>query len=667
MQVTVFQQGAGFNPVESSLLAAVLGSLKGPVCSLVAVKAVTSPDDSVAQSEVRTFGYVLLDGKQNVPDMPTLDLAKVPDHVIGSCKKGFNAILEKLTFEDPTSPEGDIENYKRFLTLDWINFIESCDGGDLQKGISQDLCKELSKISKRSADAVSGVDSISSTETPSGNEITTTTPPRVDQGGIDEVDFTTTEETVSTSTNSLSNSSPFLDLTTLSNSEFDNQVEEETTTLEYSTTESQTTQSGGVRDEKDDDKEGDTVPNNTVVQDLNPPEGVDEINNHDGQEGSGVDDDDGLKLLGESVTEFEDVVFNSSAVEVRVVRSTDASTEVSHPQVEVESTEQPFTSANDEDDRMAEINTWKDWIFHQLRDVNATNDTGVFPLSNVEAELFWVFMGSLNETLFNSSDTMDLSTVLSVRRLLLHVQGLKHRQWILGLVFIISTAIMCCASLMLIARNSHSLAKFTSRRVRLAKMRRRQAMDEKRIAEEECLSGELERLILKRNASILSKREDGKSTQDFMGNGKMPESQVCSCEGKGSEWCGCVTVCVAGPGVEGGDAKVQGSASRTRESLKTREVLKDYPELRKEVERAVASKKTPSAPKFELYPKIPEVVEMERVDVPPPEYPGVEGREVPKITNPGPVMGNPLRMKIDLERLGKPSQGELKLLLRNNQ
>ena len=293
MQVTVFQQDPGFIPIGTSLLAAVLGSLKGPVCSLVSVKAVTSQDDSVAQSEVRTFGYVLLDGKRNVPDMPTLDLAKVPDHVIGSCKKGFNAILEKLTFEDPTNPEGGVENYKRFLTLDWINFIESCDGGDLQKGISQDLCKELSKISKRSADAVSGVDSISSTETPSGNEITTTTPPRVDQGGIDEVDFTTTEETISTSTNSLSNSSPFLELTTISNSESDNQVEEETTMFEYSTTESQTTQSGGVRDEKVDDKEGDTIPNNTVVQDLNPPEGVDEINNHDEQEGSGVDDDDG--------------------------------------------------------------------------------------------------------------------------------------------------------------------------------------------------------------------------------------------------------------------------------------------------------------------------------------------------------------------------------------
>ena len=192
-------------------------------------------------------------------------------------------------------------------------------------------------------------------------------------------------------------------------------------------------------------------------------------------------------------------------------------------------------------------------------------------------------------------------------------------------------------------------------------------MDEKRIAEEECLSGELERLIMKRNASILSKRENGKSTQDFMGNGKVSESQECSCEGKGSEWCGCVTVCVAGPGVEGSDAKGQGLASRTRDSFKTREVLKDYPELRKEVERAVASKNTPSAPKFELYPKIPEVVEMERVDVPPPEYPGVEGREVSKSANPGPVMGNPLRMKYDLERLGKPSQGELKLLLRNNQ
>ena len=192
-------------------------------------------------------------------------------------------------------------------------------------------------------------------------------------------------------------------------------------------------------------------------------------------------------------------------------------------------------------------------------------------------------------------------------------------------------------------------------------------MDEKRIAEEECLSGELERLIMKRNASILSTRENGKGIQDFTGNGKTSENQECSCEGKGSEWCGCVTVCVTGPGIEGVNAKEQSSASRSRDSFKTREVLKDYPELRKEVERAVASKNAPSAPRFELYPKIPEVVEMERVDVPPPEYPGVEGREVSKPANPGPIMGNPLRMKYDLERLGKPSQGELKLLLRNNQ
>ena len=411
---------------------------------------------------------------------------------------------------------------------------------------------------------------------------------------------------------------------------------------------------------------GGRLPNHTRIKDQDPPFKEDSDQNSEKREGSGIGDS-GLIWLGESATESENTVSYSSGSERRVVRSTDASTEVSQPHVEADSTEHPSTSTSEEDDRVAEINTWKDWIFHQLRDFNATNDTGVFPLSNVEAELFWVFMGSLNETLLNSSETMDLSTVLSVRRLLLHVQGLKHRQWMLGLVFIISTAIMCCASLMLIARNSHSLAKFTSRRVRLAKMRRRQAMDEKRIAEEECLSGELERLIMKRNASILSTRESGKGIQDFTGGGKASEDQGCSCEGKGSEWCGCVAVCVTGPGEEGGKAKGQNSASRSRDSFKTREVLKDYPELRKEVERAVASKNAPSAPRFELYPKIPEVVEMERVDVPPPEYPGVEGREVSKPANPGPIMGNPLRMKYDLERLGKPSQGELKLLLRNNQ
>ena len=196
-------------------------------------------------ASLRTFGHVLLDGKKNVPGMPTLDLAEVPDHVIGSCKSGFKTILEKLTFE---GPDGVIRSYKEVLSPDWIAFVESCDGGELQKGITQDLCKELSKISKRSAEAVSGVDSFpGSGKTPSGNEITTTNSPRGDQGEEEEkVILTTTGETISTSTNSPSSSSPFHELTTTLTSESDNQLEEETTTIEYSTTESQTTQIGDV-------------------------------------------------------------------------------------------------------------------------------------------------------------------------------------------------------------------------------------------------------------------------------------------------------------------------------------------------------------------------------------------------------------------------------------
>ena len=345
---------------------------------------------------------------------------------------------------------------------------------------------------------------------------------------------------------------------------------------------------------------------------------------------------------------------------------------MSQPDEVVASTERSNATTSISIGNETEINTWKDWIFQQLRDYNSTNGTGSFPLTDVEAELFWVFMGSLNETLMDSSETMDLSTVLSVRRLLLHVQGLRQRQWVLGLVFVTSTVIMCCASLMLIARNSHALAKFTSRRVNLARMRRRHALNERRIAEEECLSGELERLILKRNVSIMGpkiksvdKPEEGMIEYPPRGVG------VCTCESNGSERCGCITVCVTnepekGEGVGGSKQSFGG-----KESFKTSEVLRDYPELRREVERSIRN--APSAPRAGLYPNTLSMMGRDQVEIqqqlggPPPEYPGVGKEKIDNTANPGQGMGNPTRIRFELERLGEPTQEDLGFLLRNKQ
>ena len=758
MKVTVFQQEADFSPLGTlALFATALGTLKGPVCSLEALRNPELDEDFTSpERQLITFGQVLLDKKTKVR-MGTQEFSVVPQHVKDACLIGFRAILKDLKYKDPS---GVSKSYAQWFKPLALSFVESCAGGDLQLGVSETLCEELTKHARKAKRSIEGITKSVTTESgtnsePDDDPNTEGSPSEAgdshsDDPDVDHRDETPDEEgdqgvgnTNQSTANLVPTTTPVIE-TTQSRDSGGMEVEETTTqvAVELTTlpirelsneTVSEPENDGGdgveplrkdsegsdssEEDSEDlDEQEGSglsmvqetaTIVNTTSALEsensaADQPDGKTQGNSTSevdppglvsGDSGAWVDPDgidsghhdtsdrdtslliplfeergENLSLDNEgrntgSLSWEEDSL--TGVLEYRVVRSTDASTEVSQPEEVVASTERPNVTLSEPESNGTEINSWKEWIFQQLREYNTTNETRTFPLTDVEAELFWVFMGSLNETLMNSSETMDLSTVLSVRRLLLHVQGLRQRQWVLGMVFVTSTVIMCCASLMLIARNSHALAKFTSKRVCLARMRRRHALNEKRIAEEECLSGELERLILKRNVSVLVPKAKAPVGPKAGAERPLKEVDVCTCESTGSESCGCVVMCAPNGSVKEGSTHGQKSVFLEREPLKASEVLKDYPELRKEVERSV--KKAPSAPRAELYPDVLGMMGRDQVEGPPPEYPGVRKESAANVTNPGPGMGNPGRIRFELERLGEPTQEDISFLLRNKQ
>ena len=59
-----------------------------------------------------------------------------------------------------------------------------------------------------------------------------------------------------------------------------------------------------------------------------------------------------------------------------------------------------------------------------------------------------------------AESTIDLSAVLAVQRLLIHLKGMRRRQWLFGIVFIVSLMVTWVSSVILILRNSQILANY---------------------------------------------------------------------------------------------------------------------------------------------------------------------------------------------------------------
>ena len=162
------------------------------------------------------------------------------------------------------------------------------------------------------------------------------------------------------------------------------------------------------------------------------------------------------------------------------------------------------------------------------------------------------------------------------------------------------------------------------------------------------MSTELEKLIIKKNLPMVVTSSRGVSNEELI---RKELSQEISCE-KFCSYCAGACSCL----IQGTDEEKNPSTrGDSDENPAKSKVLKSFPELRKEVKRAV-SKGKPSVPPLRLYPRVDEETERVEVERPPPEYPGIPGvDDVETSKDPGLVMGNPARMRMELERLGKPT------------
>ena len=144
----------------------------------------------------------------------------------------------------------------------------------------------------------------------------------------------------------------------------------------------------------------------------------------------------------------------------------------------------PSEAGNFSTDVVQAGHEWRQWILEQLRLYNGTNETDIlFPLTREEANLFHDFLES-DDGEVDLASTVDLSTILAVRHLLVRLQKVKERQGWFGTIFGISAVVTLVASIMLFTKNSRLLVRYARERAcqhrLLMEAKRREKMERKR-------------------------------------------------------------------------------------------------------------------------------------------------------------------------------------------
>ena len=157
------------------------------------------------------------------------------------------------------------------------------------------------------------------------------------------------------------------------------------------------------------------------------------------------------------------------------------------------------------------------WILEQLKLYNGTNETDVpFPLTQEEANLFHDFLEyDVDEV--EIASTLELSTILAVRRLLVRLQNVKERQGWFGIIFGISAIVTFVASLILFTKNSRLLVRYAEERACQYRLYREAKRKEKEDKEGE----RLRRLIGSVNSGspiIVSKGTGARGREDVEAN-----------------------------------------------------------------------------------------------------------------------------------------------------
>ena len=206
------------------------------------------------------------------------------------------------------------------------------------------------------------------------------------------------------------------------------------------------------------------------------------------------------------------VVQYSGDLEIRSERSTDSGSD-DHLQTRIDPGA-PNESGNFSTAVIQSGREWRRWILDQLKLYNGTNETDVlFPLTQEEANLFHDFLEyDVDEV--EIASTVELSTILAVRRLLIRLQKVKERQGWFGIVFGISAIVTFVASIILFTKNSRLLVRYAEVRACQYRLHREAKRKEKEDKERE----RLRRLFPPDSPIIVSKKAGRRGWEDVEAN-----------------------------------------------------------------------------------------------------------------------------------------------------
>ena len=299
----------------------------------------------------------------------------------------------------------------------------------------------------------------------------------------------------------------------------------------------------------------------------------------------------------------------------------------------------PNETGNFSTDVVQASHEWRQWILEQLRQYNGTNETDIlFPLTREEANLFHDFLENDDDGV-DLASTVDLSTILAVRHLLVRLQKVKERQGWFGTIFGISAVVTLVASVMLFTKNSRLLVRYARERAReyrlLMEAKRREQMERKR--------DRLIELIAYDNPVapiIVSKKAGSRGWEDAEANFvKEPCEPPCQAMSR-CEACWCnrrYTESWTEKEVKiGSDVKVKEDKVAI---IRPSSIPKKYPRPKELVKDKSADSRVLLPPRDSVYPRLSEDRGGVVVDTPPPGYP--EASRVRRFETPSAPIGIP--------------------------